>query len=239
MSAGSNPLLLEEDPAAFVPDDGNRQARKKKPKKECFFCGKSGRSLLLCKHCGLVYSCSEDHFRCHRRKDYCFPFRVSWTGAARRDLRQTGAPAVASALIACRDIQPLELVLYDLPVATGPGDRACSSDSSSPCCVQCCVRTSGLRRCGLCQLPVCSDTCQVGPDHYDECRVLRGCRDRLLLAETAGGVHGSKDRFLNAAAVLPLRLFLGAPWSDLQRFANCSRYIFKGPAAYLLGILDS
>ena len=50
------------------------------------------------------------------------------------------------------------------------------------------------KRCGLCDLPVCNDTCQLGHNHYIECQILQPVRN---------SVH---DLTLKLKSVLPIRI---------------------------------
>ena len=43
----------------------------------CFFCGEPSDSV--CPQCGLVASCSAEHYTFHRPKGRCFPFRVGFS----------------------------------------------------------------------------------------------------------------------------------------------------------------
>ena len=52
----------------------------------------------------------------------------------------------------------------------------------------------GGYRCGLCDLPVCNDTCQLGHNHYIECQILQQARN---------SVH---DLTLKLKSVLPIRI---------------------------------
>ena len=116
-------------------------------------------------------------------RDYCFPFRVLW--------KQT----TGISIIATRDIQPLELVLYEWNLVVGPRKlrQNCKSFEveyveiikqivckytkvdyvnrvgENLVCVECLkvldssneFDKTGGQSCGMCELPICSDQCQV------------------------------------------------------------------------------
>ena len=75
---------------------------KNKRKGNCFLCGKH--NVSLCHHCSEVHTCKL-HFLSHRQNDYCFPFKIGDD---------------QNSLVASRDIQPLELILFERPLALGP-----------------------------------------------------------------------------------------------------------------------
>ena len=70
-----------------------------KRKGACFLCAKH--NVPLCNHCAMVHCCRV-HLSSHRQNDYCFPFKISHNG-----------------FIAVRDIQPLELILFEKALAIG------------------------------------------------------------------------------------------------------------------------
>ena len=147
---------------------------------DCFLCGRP--STTKCDKCKLIYYCSKEHQRYHRQRDYCFPYKISWK-------------ANSKAVVATRDIQPLELILYEWNLAVGPvGSAFKNGGGRRDLCVGC-LRpiedSSDVQECGMCGLPICSDQCQVG-DHVNECQVLRGARDH--------------DLDLRQSAVLPLKV---------------------------------
>ena len=55
-----------------------------------------------------------------------------------------------------------------------------------------------MTECGLCELPVCDDLCQVGLNHNIECKVFRNFRGSNFIKEGQGS--------LAIEAILPLRL---------------------------------
>ena len=84
----------------------------------CFLCGKP--STETCDECNLVGFCSEDHKKAHRQENFCFPFMVE---------RDEG---VGNYVVAVRDIEPLELILWDSPCAlNGNGKNGRSPSMSS------------------------------------------------------------------------------------------------------------
>ena len=58
--------------------------------------------------------------------------------------------------------------------------------------------SDGMTQCGLCELPVCDDLCQVGLNHNVECKVFRNFRGSNFVKEDNGT--------LAVEVVLPLRL---------------------------------
>ena len=71
---------------------------KAKRKGNCFLCGKH--NVPLCTRCGCVHACKL-HWLCHHQNDYCFPYLI------RMDQDQSHS------IIAAKDIQPLELILFE------------------------------------------------------------------------------------------------------------------------------
>jgi len=137
------------------------QSKSRERKGECFLCCKPSPSK--CPGCSVHY-CSPDHLLAHRQHGYCFPYRVKWKAGKGRSL------------VATRDIAPLELIMFDAAIVTGP------QASSSPCppvCPECCSSMQSSTTCGMCGMPVCSESCQVGASHYLECQVFRTLTPRL------------------------------------------------------------
>ena len=75
---------------------------KNKRKGNCYLCGKH--NVSLCHLCSEVHTCKL-HFLSHHQNNYCFPFKIG-------DDQKS--------LVASRDIQPLELILFERPLALGP-----------------------------------------------------------------------------------------------------------------------
>ena len=125
----------------------------------CFLCERP--TSNKCPSCELVFYCCNDHLLAHRHQTYCFPFRVKWrTGAGR-------------CLVATRDIKAMELILIDAAIAHGPPNM------TSPVCLECGHKVDGSYLCGMCNLPMCGEACQVGPTHYNECQVLRTLKQKI------------------------------------------------------------
>ena len=142
---------------------------------ECFLCERPTSSK--CPSCEQVFYCSNDHLLVHKHQNYCFPFRVRWrTGAGR-------------CLVATRDIKAMELILIDAAIAHGPPNmttpgKKCPILILTNCvppsvCLECGQRVDGSYLCGLCNMPMCSEACQVGPTHYNECQVLRTLKQKI------------------------------------------------------------
>lgn len=69
-------------------------------------------------------------------------------------------------MVASRDIQALELILFDTAIVVGPRNKA------GCICLECGKETNN-NLCGICSFPVCGELCQVGKSHSEECRYLR------------------------------------------------------------------
>jgi hypothetical protein len=148
-----------------------KQARKG----NCFICGKH--NCPLCPNCQNVHTCKL-HFRCHNQNDYCFPFRIQ--------LQPDGSHRI----VASRDIQALELILFEKALAVGPRTH----DGDEKVCPECFRKVNGLKVCGLCGLYICGDECQVGHNHYIECPILCQTRDTV------------KSQVLKLKAVMAIRI---------------------------------
>ena len=105
----------------------------------CFLCAK--KSTFICEKCGLVAFCSEACQKVHRPENFCFPFMVEQR------------PEVGRFVVAVRDIEPLELVMWDNAACLGPR-MGCP-----PCCLQCLKRTDGKFFCPECGWPMCGEQC--------------------------------------------------------------------------------
>lgn len=95
--SGSLPIFFFQDTWSQ-----KNMPNKNKRKGNCFLCGKH--NCALCQHCSDVHTCKL-HFLSHRQNDYCFPFKIGDD---------------QNSLVASRDIQPLELILFERPLALGP-----------------------------------------------------------------------------------------------------------------------
>ena len=58
-------------------------------------------------------------------------------------------------LVATRDIKPMELIMMDAAIAHGP------QNLTSPVCLECCKVVDGSYTCGMCNMPLCGEACQV------------------------------------------------------------------------------
>jgi len=117
----------------------------------CFYCGV--KATGICEKCGLVGYC-EIHKNLHRPDNFCFPFMVE---------KREG---VGRILVATRDIDPLELILWDNAAAMGP------RMGGKPVCLQCLKPPKPGKLCGLCGWPVCDEKCEAGYTHKLECCIL-------------------------------------------------------------------
>ena len=127
--------------------------------KICFICAKP--ATETCDICNLVGFCSEDHKKLHRPENFCFPFMVE---------QKEG---VGRYVVATRDIEPLELVMWDNAAALGPR-MGCS-----PACLQCLKPADGSFRCGNCNWPVCDQKCADGNAHKIECETLKNAKEKV------------------------------------------------------------
>lgn len=135
------------------------KSKSKERKGECFLCCKP--CSLVCGACELVHYCSQDHLLTHRQQNYCFPFRITWKQSKGRSV------------VATRDIDALELILFDAAIAYGPRNM------NTPVCLECGKKVDKSYHCGMCNMPMCGPTCQVGQTHYNECQFFRGLRESL------------------------------------------------------------
>lgn len=97
---------------------------------QCFYCQADTTSQCQCGQ----YYCGEEHLKIHRPGQYCLPFKVAYS------------PQVGRYLVASRDIKPLELVLWDMAAAVGPGA------DSVPVCLECFSNVDGSFQCPNCQV---------------------------------------------------------------------------------------
>ena len=58
-------------------------------------------------------------------------------------------------LVATRDIKPMELIMIDAAIAHGP------QNLTSPVCLECGKAVDGSYTCGMCNMPLCGEACQV------------------------------------------------------------------------------
>jgi len=102
-------------------------------------------------------------------------------------------------MVATRNIDPLELIMFDAAIVTGP---QASTVSPSLVCPECCSSIQSSMTCGMCGIPVCSEACQVGSSHYLECQVFRNVSPRLSPADFIQG-----QNFIYQS-IAPLRLLM-------------------------------
>ena len=125
----------------------------------CFLCAK--KSTFICEKCGLVAFCSEACQKVHRPENFCFPFMVEQR------------PGVGRFVVAVRDIEALELIMWDKAAALGPR-MGCP-----PCCLHCLKPVDGSYVCPACSWPMCSEQCAQGRVHSIECNILKNCPDKI------------------------------------------------------------
>ena len=173
---------------------------KAKRKGNCFICGKH--NVPLCNRCGCVHAC-KIHWLSHHQNDYCFPFLV------KLDQDQSHC------IVAARDIQPLELIYFERPLAFGPPlyryvrrlefpkkINIFIFFSNETICAECGKSIDANSKCGLCDMPVCNDVCQIGYNHYTECQVLQNVRNSV------------PDLNLKLKSILPIRLLSAKKTSE-------------------------
>jgi len=100
--------------------------------------------------------------------------------------------------VASRDINPLELIMFDAAIVTGP------QAVSLPVCLECASPLTSESKycCGLCNLPLCSEACQVGSNHYPECQVFRTLTPRLVVSDF------EEEGNVIYQSIVPLRLLM-------------------------------
>ena len=76
-------------------------------------------------------------------------------------------------VVAVRDIEPLELVMWDSAACLGPR-MGCP-----PCCLQCLKRTDGTFSCPECGWPMCDLQCAQGKSHAIECHTLKNSPEKV------------------------------------------------------------
>ena len=94
--------------------------------------------------------------------------------------------------------QPLELILFERPLSFGP-----PLHSNENICAECGKSVEIDSKCGLCDLPVCNDICQLGHNHYIECQVLQQVRNSV------------QDHNLKLKSVLPIRILASKATSEV------------------------
>ena len=95
-------------------------------------------------------------------------------------------------------LQPLELILFERPLSFGP-----PLHSNENICAECGKSVDLDSKCGLCDLPVCNDICQLGHNHYIECQVLQQVRNSV------------QDHTLKLKSVLPIRILASKATSEV------------------------
>jgi len=145
----------------------------------CFLCAKPAAGP--CPVCGLVGVCGEEHQGVHRPEQFCFPFRVE---------QREG---VGRLVVASRDIEPLELIMWDTAAAMGP------RMGSPPVCLQCLKAVDGSFRCEECNWPMCRSQCAQGKAHAIECRLLKNTVGKVEFSDFSE----TDDKY---RCIAPLRL---------------------------------
>jgi len=152
------------------------------PKKtECFLCSKPSQDE--CKYCNLVGFCSENHGILHRPESMCFPFVV--------ETRE----GVGRVMVAARDVEPLELILWDEAAAMGP------RMGGTPVCLQCLKPAKPGALCTVCGWPVCDEVCQNGAAHQMECNILSKSTEKIDFSNV-------RDVLETFRCIAPLRLLI-------------------------------
>jgi len=147
---------------------------------QCFFCLEP--AVEVCSHCNLAGICDiADHKKIHKPDDVCFPFHVE------------KRPGVGNIMVASRDIQPAELVLYDSAACVGPRMW------SPPVCLQCLKPLTSDYRCTKCRWPLCGPKCENGTRHQIECNIFASSSMELVFPNNEDANNCYK-------VVAPLRL---------------------------------
>ena len=102
-------------------------------------------------------------------------------------------PQVGRFVVAVRDIEPLELVMWDNAACLGPR-MGCP-----PCCLQCLKKTDGSYRCPECGWPMCDDQCARARVHVIECQTLRNSPEKVEF-------NNFEDPHDHYRSIAPLRL---------------------------------
>ena len=86
---------------------------------------------------------------------------------ATRDIRPSEVHRVAAVTGKDVDVSDdyLQVVLHDDAAVVGPNYE------TEAVCLECLGRVDGSVLCNLCNLPLCSEACQGGPNHLPECLV--------------------------------------------------------------------
>ena len=71
----------------------------------------------------------------------------------------------------------MELIMIDAAIAHGP------QNMTTPVCLECCAPVDGSYVCGMCNMPMCGEACQVGPTHYMECQILRTLKQKISVKD--------------------------------------------------------
>ena len=70
-------------------------------------------------------------------------------------------------MVATKDLEPMDLILEDVPAAFGP------DHDTVPVCLECLKRVDGSYLCPDCDLPLCDEACYEKRDqHKVECQIL-------------------------------------------------------------------
>ena len=112
-------------------------------------------------------SCSA-HWDLHRSLDkkFCYPFKV------------VEDEILGRRIVAVRDINQMEVIMEDRPVAVGP------VHSTPPVCLQCYKLVSLEYECEGCGFPMCDEQCAAGDNHAQECQIFRKARVRVRIIKT-------------------------------------------------------
>ncbi|XP_023328599.1 protein msta isoform X2 [Eurytemora carolleeae] len=94
-----------------------------------------------------------------------------------------------------RDIEPLELIMWDGAAAMGP------RMGGAPVCLQCLKPAKSDVRCGDCGWPVCGEECQKGHAHQIECPVLAKSKEKVVFEN----LSEVQDIY---RSIVPLRLLM-------------------------------
>ena len=71
----------------------------------------------------------------------------------------------------------MELIMIDAAIAHGP------QNMTVPVCLECNQDVDGSYVCGMCNMPLCGESCQVGSTHYMECQILRTLKQKISIKD--------------------------------------------------------
>jgi len=160
----------------------------------CFLCRVETDSK--CERCGLP-ACPA-HLPSHTYQGECLPFTIE------------SRPGKGNVVVATRDIRPSEVVLHDDAAVVGPNYE------TEAVCLECLGRVDGSVLCNLCNLPLCSEACQGGPNHLPECLVFRQLEPKMCVKVYGKGTIAPEYGCISVLRLLHLRDTDPGQWGSVQ-----------------------